>query len=51
LASLAFSPQPPFIAFMLCLFLAAANIRRIRALNVPGATDAQCDDMRLTAKV
>ena len=46
--SLAFSPQTPFIAFHALLVLAAANDpAAIRAINVPGATDAQLTTLRL----
>jgi uncharacterized NAD(P)/FAD-binding protein YdhS len=46
--SLAFSPQTPFIAFHALLVLAAANDpAAIRAINVPGATDAQQTTLRL----
>jgi uncharacterized NAD(P)/FAD-binding protein YdhS len=46
--SLAFSPQTPFIAFHAMLVLAAANDPAgIRAINVPGATDAQLTTLRL----
>src|ERR1700753_4459888 len=46
--SLAFSPQTPFIAFHALLVLAAANDpAAIRAINVPGATDAQAETFRL----
>ena len=46
--SLAFMPQTPFIAFHALLVLAAANDpAAIRAINVPGATDAQLTTLRL----
>ena len=46
--SLAYSPQTPFIAFHALLVLAAANDpAAIRAINVPGATDAQATTLRL----
>ena len=46
--SLAFTPQTPFIAFHALLVLAAANDpAAIRAINVPGATDAQQTTLRL----
>ncbi|HEY4795708.1 MAG TPA: hypothetical protein VII18_16820, partial [Mycobacterium sp.] len=46
--SLAFSPQTAFIAFHALLVLAAANDpAAIRAINVPGATDAQLTTLRL----
>ena len=46
--SLAFSPQTPFIAFHALLVLAAANDPvAIRAIHVPGATDAQQTTLRL----
>jgi uncharacterized NAD(P)/FAD-binding protein YdhS len=46
--SLAYAPQTPFIAFHALLVLAAANDpAAIRAINVPGATDAQATTLRL----
>jgi uncharacterized NAD(P)/FAD-binding protein YdhS len=46
--SLAFAPQTPFIAFHALLVLAAANDPvAIRAIDVPGATDAQAETLRL----
>ena len=46
--SLAHAPQTPFIAFHALLVLAAANDpAAIRAINVPGATDAQATTLRL----
>jgi hypothetical protein len=46
--SLAHTPQTPFIAFHAQLVLAAANDpAAIRAINVPGATDAQAETLRL----
>ncbi len=46
--SLAITPQTPFIAFHALLVLAAANDpAAIRAMNVPGATDAQQTTLRL----
>jgi len=46
--SLAFAPQTPFIAFHALLVLAAANDpAAIRAIDVPGATDAQATTLRL----
>ncbi|MGB7871513.1 MAG: FAD/NAD(P)-binding protein [Mycobacterium sp.] len=46
--SLAYTPQTPFIAFHALLVLAAANDpAAIRAINVPGATDAQAETLRL----
>ncbi|HME17072.1 MAG TPA: FAD/NAD(P)-binding protein [Mycobacterium sp.] len=46
--SLAYVPQTPFIAFHALLVLAAANDpAAIRAINVPGATDAQAETLRL----
>ncbi len=46
--SLAFTPQTPFIAFHALLVLAAANDpTAIRAMHVPGATDAQQTTLRL----
>ena len=46
--SLAYSPQTPFIAFHALLVLAAANDpAAIRAINVPGATEAQATTLRL----
>src|SRR6202000_2410974 len=46
--SLAYAPQTPFIAFHALLVLAAANDpAAIRAINVPGATDAQAETLRL----
>ncbi|MFZ3319218.1 MAG: FAD/NAD(P)-binding protein [Mycobacterium sp.] len=46
--SLAFTPQTPFIAFHALLVLAAANDpAAIRAIDVPGATDAQATTLRL----
>jgi hypothetical protein len=46
--SLAYKPQTPFIAFHALLVLAAANDpAAIRAIDVPGATDAQATTLRL----
>jgi uncharacterized NAD(P)/FAD-binding protein YdhS len=46
--SLAYAPQTPFIAFHALLVLAAANDpAAIRAIDVPGATDAQATTLRL----
>src|SRR6201997_3982460 len=46
--SLAYAPQTPFIAFHALLVLAAANDPvAIRAIDVPGATDAQATTLRL----
>ena len=46
--SLAYAPQTPFIAFHALLVLAAANDpAAIRAINVPGATDAQAMTLHL----
>ncbi|MFZ1161730.1 FAD/NAD(P)-binding protein [Mycobacterium sp.] len=46
--SLAYRPQTPFIAFHALLVLAAANDpAAIRAIDVPGATDAQAMTLRL----
>ncbi|OBI79843.1 hypothetical protein A5663_18455 [Mycobacterium sp. E740] len=46
--SLAYAPQTPFIAFHALLVLAAANDpAAIRAIKVPGATDAQSATLRL----
>jgi uncharacterized NAD(P)/FAD-binding protein YdhS len=46
--SLAYAPQTPFIAFHALLVLAAANDpAAIRAINVPGTTDAQAETLRL----
>jgi uncharacterized NAD(P)/FAD-binding protein YdhS len=46
--SLAYAPQTPFIAFHALLVLAAANDpAAMRAINVPGATDAQAETLRL----
>jgi hypothetical protein len=46
--SLAYTPQTPFIAFHALLVLAAANDpAAIRAISVPGATDAQQSTLRL----
>jgi uncharacterized NAD(P)/FAD-binding protein YdhS len=46
--SLAYKPQTPFIAFHALLVLAAANDpSAIRAIDVPGATDAQATTLRL----
>jgi hypothetical protein len=46
--SLAYAPQTPFIAFDALLILAAANDpAAIRAINIPGATDAQATTLRL----
>ncbi|WP_068187966.1 FAD/NAD(P)-binding protein [Mycobacterium sp. UM_CSW] len=46
--SLAYTPQTPFIAFHALLVLAAANDpAAIRAIDVPGATDAQASTLRL----
>ncbi len=46
--SLAYQPQTPFIAFHALLVLAAANDpAAIRAIDVPGATDAQATTLRL----
>jgi uncharacterized NAD(P)/FAD-binding protein YdhS len=46
--SLALTPQTPFIAFHALLVLAAANDpTAIRGINVPGATDAQQNTLRL----
>ena len=46
--SLAYAPQTPFIAFHALLVLAAANDpASIRAINVPGATDAQAATLHL----
>jgi uncharacterized NAD(P)/FAD-binding protein YdhS len=46
--SLAYAPKTPFIAFHALLVLAAANDpAAIRAINVPGATDAQATTLRL----
>jgi len=46
--SLAYTPQTAFIAFHALLVLAAANDpAAIRAINVPGATDAQQTTLRL----
>jgi uncharacterized NAD(P)/FAD-binding protein YdhS len=46
--SLAYEPQTPFIAFHALLVLAAANDpTAIRAIDVPGATDAQATTLRL----
>jgi uncharacterized NAD(P)/FAD-binding protein YdhS len=46
--SLAYAPQTPFIAFHALLVLAAANDpAAIRAIEVPGATDAQATTLRL----
>jgi len=46
--SLAYTPQTPFIAFHALLVLAAANDpAATRAINVPGATDAQATTLRL----
>ncbi|MFZ3303276.1 MAG: hypothetical protein WA227_06540, partial [Mycobacterium sp.] len=46
--SLAFTPQTPFIAFHALLVLAAANDpAAIRAIDVPGATDAQATTLSL----
>ena len=46
--SLAYAPQTPFIAFHALLVLAAANDpAAIRAIDVPGATEAQATTLRL----
>ena len=46
--SLAYAPQTPFIAFHALLVGAAANDpAAIRAINVPGTTDAQATTLRL----
>jgi uncharacterized NAD(P)/FAD-binding protein YdhS len=46
--SLAYAPRTPFIAFHALLVLAAANDpAAIRAIDVPGATDAQAATLRL----
>jgi hypothetical protein len=46
--SLAYAPRTPFIAFHALLVLAAANDpAAIRAISVPGATDAQANTLRL----
>ena len=46
--SLAYTPQTPFIAFHALLVLAAANDpAAIRGINVPDATDAQAETLRL----
>jgi hypothetical protein len=46
--ALAYAPKTPFIAFHALLVLAAANDpAAIRAIDVPGATDAQATTLRL----
>jgi uncharacterized NAD(P)/FAD-binding protein YdhS len=49
--SLAYAPQTPFIAFHALLVLATANDpAAMRAIDVPGTTDAQATTLRLIAE-